>query len=155
MLWALDRGDANYRRQLEDVIREAGTMWLLRSCNNVVRILGMGLDSYGDRTTLIMDYYETTLEQLCLQVGVGSAERSGKSSGLTLSTVCRLMASAAGGLTQMHALEPPVIHGDLKASNMFLVSVASTAEEPQFEVRIGDFSSAKVCLAAQAGRGPP
>ncbi|KAL5536304.1 hypothetical protein ACEPAF_125 [Sanghuangporus sanghuang] len=62
---------------------------------------------------------------------------------VSLKVKLQLMRDVANGLHYMHSRKPPAIHRDLKASNILIETVASSAKE-KYRARIADFGSTKL-----------
>ncbi|KAL5530903.1 hypothetical protein ACEPAG_3779 [Sanghuangporus baumii] len=62
---------------------------------------------------------------------------------VSLKVKLQLMRDVANGLYYMHSRKPPAIHRDLKASNILIETVSSSAKE-KYRARIADFGSTKL-----------
>ena len=56
--------------------------------------------------------------------------------------ITKILLDISRGISYMHSLNPPILHSDLKSSNILVVNI--NAEEPNISVKLGDVGCARL-----------
>ncbi|XP_062101751.1 brassinosteroid LRR receptor kinase BRL1 [Humulus lupulus] len=100
---------------------------------NLVKILGYCIS--GQDRILIYEFIERGNLDIWLHDSSSSSTESTLSLPLSWATRKKIVKGVANGLNYLHGLEKPIIHRDIKASNVLL--------DRDFEARIADFGLAR------------
>uniref|UniRef100_A0A6N2KLQ5 Protein kinase domain-containing protein n=1 Tax=Salix viminalis TaxID=40686 RepID=A0A6N2KLQ5_SALVM len=118
---------------------EMETLGKLRH-QNIVKILGYCVS--GMERVLILEFVERgSLDQWIHDTSSTNNEQSVKSP-LPWETRVKILRGVATGLAYLHGLDTPIIHRDIKASNVLL--------DPEFEAHIADFGLARRVDSSQS-----
>ena len=110
-----------------------------QTCRNVVRVYGI---SHDDRNLyLVMQLLEQSLE--CLIDSAQSEDDGAPRVGLDTYTLLRLGEDMFRGLSDLHGLNPPMAHCDIKPANVLF--------DERGEAHLVDFGLAHTAINTQAG----
>ncbi|XP_072051221.1 uncharacterized protein [Amphiura filiformis] len=120
----------------EDVRREAEKMWRAISSPYLVRIMGIIDDP--QHLSIVMEYFENGNLKDFRQKYMQSDGCVGRK--------IRMILDMSLGMNYLHTLSPPILHRDLKLSNIFVGN--------GFEAKIGDLGLAINVKSSSEGGGP-
>ncbi|XP_078177081.1 uncharacterized protein LOC144571606 [Carex rostrata] len=130
-IWSGQRPEAKLEKQFQAEVQILGTMRHV----NIVKLLCC---IAGTQTKLVVYEY---MENSSLDRWLHGRGRMSKWMPLDWQTRLQIAVGAARGLCHMHHdCSPPVVHRDVKSSNILL--------DPQFKAKIADFGLARVLLKA-------
>jgi serine/threonine protein kinase len=138
-----------HRHQLHLVHREA-ELHARFDHPNVIAMLGVIKDVHGDIVGIVMELATCTLDDVCIQRGVGTPSRPGSGEGISLGSLWAIMLGLARGLVYLHSLAPPVYHRDLKPTD---VLVLLAEDGSVIGAKLGDFGESKVRRFARTSQG--
>ena len=92
---------------------------------HVMKLIGVTVTGHDRLMSLVLEKGTTTLTQF-----LGSFQKEAISLRLKL----QILQQACGAVQYLHTQEPPIVHGDITGTNIFLTD--------QYQVKLGDFGSA-------------
>ncbi|PFH44720.1 hypothetical protein AMATHDRAFT_72209 [Amanita thiersii Skay4041] len=134
------RDDNRVTSELRENLLKHARVWVTLKHPNIVQFYGLAFDC-GPLPALIMDYYP-----------IGNAFEYLKKRSLSPIQRVELLRDVASGLNYLHNLNPPIVHGDIRAANILVdgdFHGSIVDYELAFIINTSDFTTYKTAGAAR------